>query len=653
MKQSITNQYKIFNWLIPIILIISTIFVYSCSKSGTEPEKKPVPGFIAVKSVYLNKSVLELNIGDNTTLTATLTPENATNKNITWKSSNTSVVTVENGTITAKSVGNATITATTEDGGKTATCSITVKENTISVTGISLDKSSIVMKEGNKATLIATITPENATNKNVTWKSSNISVVTVENGTITAKSVGNATITATTEDGGKTATCSVTVKENTISVTGISLDKNSIEMKEGDKATLIATITPENATNKIITWKSSNSTVAIVENGVVTAKRAGGATITATTEDGNKTASCNILVMTNNIPVESVSLNHNQVEMIKGDTFKLIATVLPENASNKSIFWKSEDNSVVKFQNGIMHAVNPGATTVSVTTEDGGKTATCNVTVKENKIDITNISLDKNLLKLYTGDVITLSAIITPENATDKTLIWTSSNENVASVLNGVVTAKNKGFTNIIAKNEASGKYGDCLVEVIGKYIAIEQISLNPNAANLLIGETLALSVVFTPDNATNKNVTWSSSDTSVASIENGIVTARSIGNTTITAITEDGGKIATCDIVVSAQITSITLNKSSVEIYIGETFTLTAIVTPSNASNEKIIWSSSDKSVATVDKGVVKSFKPGKVTITATTKNGKSASCNVIVKSKVEIDDWDNSGDINKGEVS
>ena len=653
MKQSITNQYKIFNWLIPIILIISTIFVYSCSKSGTEPEKKPVPGFIAVKSVYLNKSVLELNIGDNTTLTATLTPENATNKNITWKSSNTSVVTVENGTITAKSVGNATITATTEDGGKTATCSITVKENTISVTGISLDKSSIVMKEGNKATLIATITPENATNKNVTWKSSNTSVVTVENGTITAKSVGNATITATTEDGGKTATCSVTVKENTISVTGISLDKSSIEMKEGDKATLIATITPENATNKIITWKSSNSTVAIVENGVVTAKRAGGATITATTEDGNKTASCNILVMTNNIPVESVSLNHNQVEMIKGDTFKLIATVLPENASNKSIFWKSEDNSVVKFQNGIMHAVNPGATTVSVTTEDGGKTATCNVTVKENKIDITNISLDKNLLKLYTGDVITLSAIITPENATDKTLIWTSSNENVASVLNGVVTAKNKGFTNIIAKNEASGKYGDCLVEVIGKYIAIEQISLNPNAANLLIGETLALSVVFTPDNATNKNVTWSSSDTSVASIENGIVTARSIGNTTITAITEDGGKIATCDIVVSAQITSITLNKSSVEIYIGETFTLTAIVTPSNASNEKIIWSSSDKSVATVDKGVVKSFKPGKVTITATTKNGKSASCNVIVKSKVEIDDWDNSGDINKGEVS
>ncbi|MBO5280595.1 MAG: Ig-like domain-containing protein, partial [Clostridia bacterium] len=167
---------------------------------------------------------------------------------------------------------------------------------TVSVTGVTLNKSSATLTEGDTLTLTATVAPTNATNKNVTWKSSDTTVATVSNGVVTAKKAGTATITVATADGNKTATCTVTVKAKTISVTGVTLNKTSATLTEGDTLTLTATVAPTNATNKNVTWKSSDTTVATVSNGVVTAKKAGTATITVMTADGSKTATCTVTV---------------------------------------------------------------------------------------------------------------------------------------------------------------------------------------------------------------------------------------------------------------------------------------------------------------------------------------------------------------------
>ena len=168
--------------------------------------------------------------------------------------------------------------------------------STISVTGVSLNKNSTTLVVGGTETLTATVSPSNATNKNVTWTSSNTSVATVSNGTITAKKAGNATITVKTSDGNKTATCSVTVNSSTISVTGVSLNKNSLTLDIGDTETLTATISPSNATNQNVTWTSSNTGVVTVSNGIVSAISAGTSTVTVKTTDGNKTATCNVTV---------------------------------------------------------------------------------------------------------------------------------------------------------------------------------------------------------------------------------------------------------------------------------------------------------------------------------------------------------------------
>lgn len=249
---------------------------------------------IPVSGIVLDKTTLTMAEGDSQTLTATVSPYNATDKSVEWSSNKPSVATVSSsGVVTAKSAGTATITVRTNDGGKTATCSVSVS---VPVTGVSLDKTSLTMAVGDMQTLTATVTPSTATDKSVTWSSSNTSVATVSSsGVITAKAAGITTITVTTNDGRKNATCSVTVTP--VAVTGVTLNKSSLSLYQNDSETLVATVLPSNASNKNVSWSTSNSSVATVTtNGQVTAISSGTATITVTTTDGGKTASCVVSV---------------------------------------------------------------------------------------------------------------------------------------------------------------------------------------------------------------------------------------------------------------------------------------------------------------------------------------------------------------------
>lgn len=260
--------------------------------TGCKDDKDDLP--IEVKSVTFDKTELTLSEGGETTLTATITPDDADNKNLTWESSNTTIATVDNtGKVIAVKEGSAVISATSVNDIK-ATCTVTVTKQTIPVTSISLDKTTMVLAVNAKDTLKATVKPDEATNKKVLWSSNNTSVATVsDNGAVMAIKEGTATITAKTEDGDKVATCAVTVTPTgIIEVTGITLDKEELSMTVGSKSTLTATISPVNATDKTVTWSSEDESIATVNDGEVTAIKAGTTTITATA--GGKTARCTV-----------------------------------------------------------------------------------------------------------------------------------------------------------------------------------------------------------------------------------------------------------------------------------------------------------------------------------------------------------------------
>ncbi|MCQ2071061.1 MAG: Ig-like domain-containing protein, partial [archaeon] len=176
----------------------------------------PAPAPVAVTGVTLDKTSVYFGIGETVTLVATVAPADAANKNVIWSSSSKAVVTVADGVLTAVSVGKATVTVTTVDGGFTATCEVTVTDvPVVHVNGIYLSKSTVTLDKGTTTVLSAMVLPDNATDKTVVWSSSKDSVATVVDGVVTAVAKGTATITVTTVDGGFTATCAVTVNDDT------------------------------------------------------------------------------------------------------------------------------------------------------------------------------------------------------------------------------------------------------------------------------------------------------------------------------------------------------------------------------------------------------------------------------------------------------
>ena len=192
-----------------VLLLCVTLFFASCK----DDEKTT----IKVESVTISKTTLSLVAGSSETLTATVLPEDAEEKSVTWSSDKTTIATVDaTGIVTAVAAGTATITVTTADGGKTATCAVTVTPATIAVTGVTLNKTTLELDKGFKETLTATVAPADATNQVVAWTSATPAVATVDatTGEVTAVAVGTAVITATTADGGKAATCTVTVIDN-------------------------------------------------------------------------------------------------------------------------------------------------------------------------------------------------------------------------------------------------------------------------------------------------------------------------------------------------------------------------------------------------------------------------------------------------------
>jgi len=363
------------------------------------------PNIIHVTGVSLNKPSTSIEVDAIETLTATITPSNATNQSVTWTSSNASVATVsEGGVIVGVSPGKATITVTTVDGNKTAACTVTV--NSIPVTGVSLNKTSTYLVAGGTETLFASIEPHNATNKNVTWSSSNTAAATVSpDGVVTAVAAGTAVITVTTADGAKTASCIVTVSTYAVSVTGVTLNKSTTSIVFSSTEILTATITPYNATYQAVTWSSSNPAVAVVSaGGEVTAKNVGSATITVTTADGNKTASCGVTVNPKAITLTVDPISATQT--YTGSAHTPAVTV----RDGATVLTLNTDYTVAYTNN-----TNAGTATVTITGKSNYAGSSSSRTFTINKAAGAAVSAPTGTSSV-TGNSITINAVTAPGN---------------------------------------------------------------------------------------------------------------------------------------------------------------------------------------------------------------------------------------------
>ena len=384
-------------------------------------------------------------------LKATISPSGAYNEKLTWSTSNVSVATVDaNGKVTAVSRGTANITVTT-DNGKTATCAVTVNQP---VTSVSVDLAAsgfsggkAEMRVSESKTLKVTVNPANANDKTLTYSSSNAGVVSVDsNGVIKANALGSAIITVTASSGVKTTLTVTVVATPAASVT---LNKTEATLKATETLQLTATILPVTTTDKTLTWTSSNEAIATVDaNGKVTAVKAGGATITVTTTSG-KSATLKVTVLQ---PALGIEVSEEDIDLEVGETAHLTATILPDDSTDTEVVWETSDASIATVDaNGLVTAIALGEAeiTVSVKANPAIK-AVCKVAVVPTLA--TMIYLDKYNMTTVEGVEFDLVATVLPDDVTDKTVAWSSSDETIATVDDkGHVKVLGSGECDIIA----------------------------------------------------------------------------------------------------------------------------------------------------------------------------------------------------------
>lgn len=601
-------------------------------------------GFTAYCNVKVGTSVTGISldpreftletIGSSFTIKPVISPEDASDLGVVWESADTKVVSVaSDGTVTAIGPGTTTVTATTNDGSFTSNCVVSVKSP---AQHVSLDKTSLKLLEGESGKLTATVYPLNSTQKTLTWVSDHPDVASVDNeGNVTARKAGAATVTVKVAEK-VTAVCKVTVISR---VTGISMSETTVELKPGETHQLTATVLPQNASNAEVTWYSDKESVAKVsQSGLVSAVSTGEATIHVVTSDGGKMATCLVKVGT---PVKGITLSISSKTLYVGDpSLDISATLTPANATDKSLEWSSSDPEVASIAPGAaLHAVikplKPGKTTITATTKDGGFTASCEVTVKRH---VSGVSLNKASLTLYVGETESLAATVAPEDASDKTVAWSSDNSAVASVSNGKVTANKPGTAVIKVVTNDLSKEAACTVTV--KRHA-ESVELSQKEIKLYLGENRSLTATVLPSDASDKNVTWSSSNPNVATVSTaGNVVSKSVGTTVITVKTADGGHQASCHVTVLEPVvyaTSLTITPQALNMNIGESASLTLQMLPSNA-NEKLVWESDNESVARVVNGDITAVGVGVAKIMVKGKNVTSNEVTVTVIDKFAV---------------
>ena len=395
----------------------------------------------------------------------------------------------------------------------------------------------------------------------------------------------------------------------------VKLSKTKAAIEKGKTLTLKATVTPSDLADKSVTWKSSDTKVATVTSaGKVKGVKTGTATITCTSNSTGAKATCKVTV-------GSVKLDQTEMIVEKGKTKTLTATVYPSTLTDKSVTWESSDTKIATVTNaGKVKGVKTGTATITCTSNATGLSTTCEVTVGSVKLDQDEASVEK-------GKTVTLKATVYPTTLEDKTVTWTSSNTAVATVSSkGKVKGVRTGTATITCTSNATGLSATCEVTV-------GSVKLDQTEIVVEKTKTKTLTATVYPSTLTDKSVTWTSSNTAIATVSSkGKVKGVKTGTAIITCTSNATGLSATCEVTVG----SVKLNLTGVTVNKGKTVTLQATVSPSTLEDKSVIWESSNTKVATVTSaGKVKGIKAGIAIITCTSvATGLSATCTVTVTS-------------------
>ncbi len=336
------------------------------------------------------------------------------------------------------------------------------------------------------------------------------------------------------------------------------------------------------------------------------------------------------------VGVTGVSITPETLSLTKGETKTITVNVQPPGAAIRTVTWSSSAPAVATVdQNGTVRGVEGGTALLTATTTDGGFTSTCQVTVV---VPVTGVTITTDSITISAGFQHPLQATVTPANATNRTITWSSSLTTVASVnaTTGLVTAHTPGQTEIRATSQDKGFSASCIVTVTA--VTPTSIQITPPNMTLVKGQQFALEASIQPPAASNLPISWASSCTETVCVsDRGVVTAVGGGQAVINATIDDGGvsHSAQCQITVIVPVTGIQVEPKSFFLAPGEQQAISALISPPDATNANVNWTSVDTAIARVDaQGLVSAMSFGTTTITASTTadGGFSSDATVVV---------------------
>ena len=617
---------------------------------------------VVVPFKKMGNEVSNMNVGDELQLSTS-----AIESEVTWSTSDNKILQVDSATGLVKAVGagTATIYATrVQDELYTVynmpyqlAYKITVIDgfglSTVSTTvniGSSIDIKALVTNQPSKSQITYTVTNQ-ANEAGVIPTYDLIEVKQSDDGTVftitgVASGVTHLTVSQNINGVIKSETCVIYV---TTPVGDVSINPSSISIDRGSTGTVQVLFNPAGPTNSNVLWSSSDTTVATVTGDSYTATikglSGGNATITVITEDGLKVATCDVYVRE---PVTGVTLNATTVESTMAiGKYQLVATVKPSgDGVNRNVTWSSSDESVATVdENGVVTALKGGNCVIEVTTDECHLTAACTIVVKEY---VSTITLSENNKFVNVGATGKLIATVGTDTATNKNIVWSSSDNSICSVdQEGNLSAESVGNA-VITAADGSGVTDSCIIRVVNPVTGIEVV---PDSLRLFVGDSQKLGVNVYPDNATIKDVVWKSANESIAVVdEDGEVFAISSGKVKITATSQDGNNIkGICWVYVTPRVNISSLRINSKEIYMltGRTRQLSVIVRPA-VNNDSYEWYSSDTGIVTVDgNGVITTVGPGEAEVYVISDGaGVESSCIVhslaISRSNITLEQYD-----------
>lgn len=582
-----------------------------------------------ITNIRTDVTSLTMIRGQSYEVKVTLTPTNPTDSTLKWTSSKPSVATVNNGHINAVGVGTATIMV---QGGQAnpVMIEVSVREK---IDSMAFEEPAVSIAVKETKTLKVIYTPATVVSQNLTFYSSDSTVVTVDaTGKITGVKEGQAMITCVAADLGdaKPITCMVTVTKEVIPATGFDVEPKEQEIAVGQTFEIVSKFTPENTSDQSVTYEPLDASIATVdENGVVTGVKAGQTVIQCTATASKITALCTVKV----INAIDFKLSPSSREIAIGKSFQIHKVTKPAEADQKAT-WESGDKAIASVSSsGKVTGKKLGSTTITCTLTKYNQTATCRVKVAKLR---STIQLNKSSIRMNVGSTYRLKKTVWSNNTTNPSVKFTSKNKRIATVgsSSGKIKAKRIGSTIVTAKTlDAVHATAKCRVIVIRR---ITNISLNKTYAVCYIGRTLKLKATVKPKNASIRKIQWTSSAKTVASVTgSGKVTGYAEGETYVTAATTDGSnKKARCLVKVMEAVpaSSVLIAQTNLTMKKGDTTKLSYTVLPENNS-DSIKMASDNKRVATVTSaGKIKAVGTGTANITITTTSGVTATAVVHV---------------------